>query len=112
MKKIVAIVRPNKFEAVKKALIEAGCSGVTIKKVKGHGRQMGITERYRGTEYQVSLLPKTEINMVVKAESVDKVIQTIISAARTGTIGDGKIFVFPVEGATNEFSFSPSLHLN
>ncbi|HXY86910.1 MAG TPA: P-II family nitrogen regulator [Candidatus Acidoferrales bacterium] len=97
MKKIVAIVRPNKFEAVKKALIAAGCSGMTIKEVKGHGRQMGITERYRGSDYRVDLLPKTEINMVVKAESVDNVIQTIISAARTGTIGDGKIFVFPVD---------------
>jgi len=97
MKKIVAIVRPNKFEAVKKALIEAGCSGMTIKEVKGHGRQMGITERYRGSDYRVDLLPKTEINMVVKAESVDNVIQTIINAARTGTIGDGKIFVFPVD---------------
>ena len=97
MKKIVAIVRPNKFEVVKKALIEAGCTGMTIKEVKGHGRQMGITERYRGSDYRVDLLPKTEINMVVKAESVDNVIQTIISAARTGTIGDGKIFVFPVD---------------
>ena len=112
MKKIVAIVRPNKFEVVKKALIEAGCTGMTIKEVKGHGRQMGITERYRGTEYHVCLLPKTEINIVVKDESVDNVIQTIISAARTGTIGDGKIFVFPMGGVVNKFSFKPSLHLN
>jgi len=112
MKKIVAIVRPNKFEAVKKALIEAGYIGMTIKGVKGHGRQMGITERYRGTEYLVSLLPKTEINMVVKEENVDNIIQTIISAARTGTIGDGKIFVFPVEGVINKFSSGSSLRLN
>jgi nitrogen regulatory protein P-II 1 len=97
MKKIVAIVRPNKFEVVKKALIEAGCTGMTIKEVKGHGRQMGITERYRGSDYRVDLLPKTEINLVVKEESVDNVIQTIINAARTGTIGDGKIFVSPVD---------------
>ena len=97
MKKIVAIVRPNKFEAVKKALIEAGCTGMTVKEVKGHGRQMGITERYRGSDYRVDLLPKTEINMIVKAESVDTVIQIIIDSARTGAIGDGKIFVFPVE---------------
>ena len=112
MKKIVAIVRPNKFEAVKKALIEAGCTHMTIKGVKGHGRQMGITERYRGNEYQVSLLPKTEINMVVKAESVDNVIQIIIGVARTGAIGDGKIFVFPVEEVVKIFSSSPSLRLN
>ena len=112
MKKIVAIVRPNKFEAVKKALIEAGCTGMTIKGVKGHGRQMGITERYRGSEYQVSLLPKTEINIVVKTESVDTVIQTIMGAARTGAIGDGKIFVFPVEEVVKIFSSSPSLRLN
>ena len=112
MKKIVAIIRPNKFEAVKKALIEAGCTGMTVKEVKGHGRQMGITERYRGTEYQVSLLPKTEIDMVVKTESVDTVIQIIIDTARTGAIGDGKIFVFPVEGVVRIFSFSPSLRLN
>jgi nitrogen regulatory protein P-II 1 len=97
MKKIVAIVRPNKFEEVKKALIEAGCSGMTVKEVKGHGRQKGITERYRGSDYRVDLLPKTEINMVVKAESVDTVIQIIIGSAQTGTIGDGKIFVLPVE---------------
>ncbi|HXY86911.1 MAG TPA: P-II family nitrogen regulator [Candidatus Acidoferrales bacterium] len=112
MKKIVAIVRPNKFDAVKKALIEAGYSGMTIKGVKGHGRQMGITERYRGTEYLVSLLPKIEINIVVKEESIDNIIQTIIGAARTGAIGDGKIFVFPVEGVISKFSSSPSLLLN
>ena len=112
MKKIVAIVRPNKLEAVKKALIEAGCTGMTIKGVKGHGRQMGITERYRGIEYQVSLLPKTEINIVLKAESVDNVIQIIINAARTGAIGDGKIFVLPVEEVVRIFSSSPSLRLN
>jgi nitrogen regulatory protein P-II 1 len=97
MKKIMAIVRPNKFEAVKKALIEAGCSGMTVTEVKGHGRQKGIMERYRGSDYRVDLLPKTEINMVVKAERVDTVIQIILGTARTGTIGDGKIFVFPVE---------------
>jgi len=112
MKKIVAIIRPNKFEAVKKALIEAGCTGMTVKGVKGRGRQKGITERYRGTEYQVSLLPKTEIDMVVKTESVDTVVQIIIDTARTGAIGDGKIFVFPVEGVVRIFSFSPSLRLN
>jgi nitrogen regulatory protein P-II 1 len=97
MKKVVAIVRPNKFEEVKKALIEAGCSGITVKEVKGHGRQMGITERYRGSDYRVDLLPKTEINLVVKAESVDTVIQIIVGAAQTGIIGDGKIFIHPVE---------------
>jgi nitrogen regulatory protein P-II 1 len=97
MKKIVAIVRPSKFEAVKKALIEVGCPGMTIKEVKGHGRQIGITERYRGSDYRVDILPKTEIDTVVNSDSVDKVIETIVNAARTGTIGDGKIFVFPVE---------------
>lgn len=97
MKKIVAIVRPSKFEAVKKALIEVGCTGMTIKEVKGHGRQIGITERYRGSDYRVDILPKTEIDTVVNNDSVDKVIETIVNAARTGTIGDGKIFISPVE---------------
>jgi nitrogen regulatory protein P-II 1 len=97
MKKIIAIIRPSKFEEVKRALIDLGCSGMTVNEVKGHGKQLGITERYRGTDYKVDLLPKIQIDMVVRAENVEKVIQTIRESAKTGNIGDGKIFVFPVE---------------
>jgi nitrogen regulatory protein P-II 1 len=97
MKKITAIIRPSKFEEVKRALIDLGCSGMTVNEVKGHGKQVGITERYRGTDYKVDLLPKTQIDMVVRAENVERVIQTIRESAKTGKIGDGKIFVFPVE---------------
>jgi nitrogen regulatory protein P-II 1 len=97
MKKIVAVIRPNKFEDVKRALIDLGCAGMTVKEVKGHGRQMGVMERYRGSDYRVDLLPKTEINMVVKAENVEEIVQTIVNTAKTGNIGDGKIFIFPVE---------------
>jgi nitrogen regulatory protein P-II 1 len=97
MKKIIAIIRPSKFEEVKRALIDLGCSGMTVNEVKGHGKQLGITERYRGTDYKVDLLPKTQIDMVVRAENVEKVIQTITESAKTGNIGDGKIFVLSVE---------------
>ncbi len=97
MKKIVAVIRPNKFEDVKRALIDLGCAGMTVKEVKGHGRQTGVTERYRGSDYRVDLLPKTEINIIVKAENVEDIVQTIVNAARTGNIGDGKIFIFPVD---------------
>jgi nitrogen regulatory protein P-II 1 len=97
MKKIVAVIRPNKFEDVKRALIDLGCAGMTVKEVKGHGRQMGVMERYRGSDYRVDLLPKTEINMIVKAENVEEIVKTIVNTAKTGNIGDGKIFIFPVE---------------
>ena len=97
MKKIIAIIRPSKLEEVKKALLDSGFAGMTIHDVRGHGRQLGITERYRGSDYRVDLLPKVQIDMVVNDDDVAKAIDIIVTTARTGTIGDGKIFVHPVE---------------
>ena len=97
MKKIEAIIKPFKLEEIKEALIEAEITGITISEVKGHGRQHGHTELYRGAEYVVDFLPKIKLELVVKEEDVEKVIDTISKAARTGKIGDGKIFVLPVE---------------
>ena len=97
MKKIEAIIKPFKLDDVKEALFEIGISGITVSEVKGHGRQQGHTELYRGAEYVVDFLPKVKIEIVVKEEEVEKVIKTIMENARTGKIGDGKIFVMPVE---------------
>ncbi len=97
MKKIEAIIKPFKLEDVKDALSELGINGMTIMEVKGYGRQQGHTELYRGAEYVVDFLPKIKIETVVKAEMVDEVIDAITKAARTGKIGDGKIFVSDVE---------------
>jgi nitrogen regulatory protein P-II 1 len=97
MKKILAIIRPDKLEDVKQALEDIGCHGLTVKEVKGRGRQLGITESYRGQDYNVDLLPKVEIEIVVKDEDTDNIIDTIIKTAQTGCIGDGKIFILPVE---------------
>jgi len=97
MKKIEAIIKPFKLEDVKEALFEIGISGITVSEVKGHGRQQGHTELYRGAEYVVDFLPKVKIEIVVKEEEVEKVVNTIMENARTGKIGDGKIFVMPVE---------------
>lgn len=97
MKKIIAIIRPSKLEEVKKALLESGFAGMTIHDVRGHGRQLGITERYRGSDYRVDLLPKVQIDMVVKDDDVTKAVDIIVRIARTGDIGDGKIFIHPVE---------------
>jgi nitrogen regulatory protein P-II 1 len=99
MKKIEAIIKPFKLDDVKEALFEVGISGITVSEVKGHGRQQGHTELYRGAEYVVDFLPKLKIEIVVKEEEVEKVIEAIIQSARTGKIGDGKIFVMPVEKA-------------
>ena len=99
MKKVEAIIKPFKLEDVKEALFDIGVSGITVSEVKGHGRQQGHTELYRGAEYVVDFLPKIKIEIVVKEEEVEKVIQTIMENARTGKIGDGKIFVMPVEKA-------------
>lgn len=96
MKKIQAIIRPFKLEEVKTALINAGIIGVTISEVRGFGRQKGQTERYRGSEYTVDFLGKLKIIVVVEDEKADLVIEKIMTAARTGEIGDGKIFVSPV----------------
>ncbi|AXV36859.1 MAG: transcriptional regulator [Methanobacterium sp. BRmetb2] len=97
MKRIIAIIRPEKLENVKEALEKIGCHGLTVKDVKGRGAQLGITESYRGYDYKVDLLPKTEIEIVAKDSEVDNILETIIVKARTGDIGDGKIFISPVE---------------
>ena len=96
MKKIQAIIRPFKLDEVKIALLNAGVIGVTISEVRGFGRQKGQTERYRGSEYTVEFLQKVKIIVVVEDERADKVVESIVAAARTGEIGDGKIFVSPV----------------
>jgi nitrogen regulatory protein P-II 1 len=99
MIKIEAILQPSKLDAVKDALLEAGIEGMTILEARGHGRQKGHTEFYRGREYTVDLLPKVKIELVITDEMKEKTIQAIIGAARTGRIGDGKIFVSPVDGS-------------
>jgi nitrogen regulatory protein P-II 1 len=98
MKRIEAVIKPFKLDDVKEALSSIGVQGMTVTEVKGFGRQKGHKEIYRGAEYLVDFLPKIKMEMVVPAEIVDQVLEKIISAARTGTIGDGKIFVTPVEG--------------
>ena len=96
MKLIKAIVRPNKVDDVREALEKMSISGMTVTEVRGHGKQKGHTAIYRGKEYNVSLLPKMEIEVVVADEAADEVVKTIIAAARTGEIGDGRVFVMPV----------------
>nr|AUN37053.1 nitrogen regulatory protein P-II [uncultured bacterium] len=99
MKKIEAIIKPAKLDAVKEALQGAGCQGMTVSEVKGFGRQKGHTEVYRGAEYVVEFQPKVKVEVVVVDDAVAKVITAISAAAKTGNIGDGKIFVSPVEEA-------------
>jgi nitrogen regulatory protein P-II 1 len=97
MKLITAIIKPFKLDAVKEALTAVGVEGMTVSEVKGFGRQKGHTEVYRGSEYTVDFLPKVKIEIVVGDEIKDKVVGAIIAAAKTGKIGDGKVFVSPVE---------------
>ncbi len=97
MKKIEAIIKPFKIEEVKDALTEVGITGMTVSEVKGYGRQAGHTELYRGAEYVVDFIPKVKIEVVVKAQDVDIIVEKIMEAARTGKIGDGKIFVSDIE---------------
>ncbi len=97
MKKVEVIIKPFKLDAVKTALNDIGIKGMTISEVKGYGRQKGHTEIYRGAEYKVDFLPKIKVEIIVEAEMVDKIIEVVVEAARTGKIGDGKIFVLPVE---------------
>lgn len=99
MKKIEAIIKPFRLDDVKDALQSVGVHGMTVTEVKGFGRQKGHKEIYRGAEYLVDFLPKVKVEIVVKADMVPQVIEKIIAAARTGSIGDGKIFVTPVESA-------------
>jgi nitrogen regulatory protein PII len=97
MKLIKSIVRPNKVDEVKDALEKIGISGMTVTEVRGHGKQKGHTAIYRGKEYNVSLLPKMQIEVVVSDANVDDAIKAIVEAAKTGEIGDGRVFVLPVE---------------
>ncbi len=99
MQKIEAVIQPSKLDSVKDALVEVGIDGMTILEARGHGRQKGHTEVYRGREYEVDLLPKVKIEIVVTDEMVDKTVNAIITAARTGTIGDGKIFISKIDEA-------------
>jgi nitrogen regulatory protein P-II 1 len=99
MQKIEAIIQPSKLEAVKTALVEAGVEGITILEARGHGRQKGHTEFYRGREYSVDLLPKIKLEVVVTDTMAEAAIAAILGAARTGKIGDGKIFVTRVDDA-------------
>jgi nitrogen regulatory protein PII len=101
MKLIKCIIRPNKVDEVQDALAKAGISGMTVTEVRGHGRQKGHTAMYRGKEYAVSLLPKMQIEIVADDDVVEEVIQTITKAARTGEIGDGRVFVLPVDHSYN-----------
>ena len=99
MKIVMAIIKPFKLDEVRDALTAAGVAGLTVTEVKGYGRQKGHTEIYRGTEYAVSFLPKLKIEVAVASDQVDKIIKAITSAAKTGQIGDGKIFVYGLDHA-------------
>ena len=97
MKLVIAIIKPFKLETVRDALLAVGITGMTVTEVKGYGRQKGHSEIYRGAEYAINFLPKVRIEVVIAAEQADRVVQAIGSAAKTGTIGDGKIFITPID---------------
>jgi len=97
MKKIEAIIRPFKLDEVKEALIEEGIKGITISEVRGYGRQKGHTETYRGAEYQIEFVPKIKIEIIVDDSRLDKAVEAILRAAKTGQVGDGKIFISDIE---------------
>jgi nitrogen regulatory protein P-II 1 len=99
MKKIEAIIQPHKLEEVKEALVNAGVDGITISEVHGHGRQKGHTETYRGAEYNVDVRPKIKLELVLPADHVERIVNVIADAAKTGKIGDGKIFISTIENA-------------
>jgi nitrogen regulatory protein P-II 2 len=99
MKLVIAVIKPFKLEDVRDALTQLGISGMTVSEVKGYGRQKGHTEIYRGAEYAVNFLPKMKIEVAVPADRTDKVVEAIVAAAKTGQIGDGKIFVVAIEQA-------------
>jgi nitrogen regulatory protein P-II 1 len=107
MRKIEAIIQPFKLEKVKEALDKVGVKGLTVTEVKGFGRQKGHTERYRGSEYEVEFIPKVKLEVVIPDDEIEPIIEAIVSSARTGRVGDGKIFVLPLEEAlrirTGEF---------
>src|SRR5512132_1206209 len=99
MKLVIAVIKPFKLDEVREALTRIGVHGMTVTEVKGYGRQKGHTEIYRGAEYQVNFLPKLRLEIAITREQLDQVIEVIAATARTGQIGDGKIFVMPVERA-------------
>jgi nitrogen regulatory protein P-II 1 len=99
MTKLEAVIQPSKLDAVKAALIEIGIDGLTVLEVRGHGRQKGHTEFYRGREYSVDLLPKIKLELVLRDERVDEVVKVVLAAAQTGKIGDGKIFLSRIDEA-------------
>jgi len=99
MKKIEAIIRPEKLEAVRTALIKAGCNGLMLTEIEGHGRQKGMVQQWRGEKYKIELLPKIKIEIVVSDKEAERIIKTIIENAKTGEIGDGKIFIYNIEEA-------------
>jgi nitrogen regulatory protein PII len=99
MKKIEAIIRPFKLEDVKAALIEEGIRGLTISEVRGYGRQKGHTETYRGSEYRIEFVPKIKIEVIVEDSNVEKIVEAILKTAKTGQVGDGKIFIYNVDDA-------------
>ena len=97
MKMLTAIIKPFKLDEVREAILDAGIAGVTTSEVKGFGRQKGHTELYRGAEYQVDFLPKVKLEIAVKDDDIDRLVEAIIKAANTGKVGDGKIFIQPLE---------------
>ena len=97
MKKIEAIIRPFKLEEVKEALVEEGIRGLTISEVRGYGRQKGHTETYRGSEYRIEFVPKIKIEVIIEDSKVEKIVDAILKTAKTGQVGDGKIFIYNVE---------------
>jgi nitrogen regulatory protein P-II 1 len=97
VKKIEAIIRPFKLEEVKEALVEEGIRGLTISEVRGYGRQKGHTETYRGSEYRIEFVPKIKIEVVIEDSKVEKIVDAILKTAKTGQVGDGKIFIYNVE---------------
>lgn len=99
MKKIEAIIRPDKFDAVKKALEEAGYTGVTLTEVEGHGKQKGLSQQFRGYKYKVEFLPKLKLEIVAPSADIPKLVKAIITSASTGQVGDGKIFVYTIDEA-------------
>jgi nitrogen regulatory protein P-II 1 len=99
MKKIEAIIQPHKLDDVKQALVTAGVEGITISEVHGHGRQKGHTETYRGAEYNVDVRPKIKLELVVSDAEIERIVNVIADSAKTGKIGDGKIFISPIENA-------------
>ena len=100
MKLITAIIKPQKLDAIKEALVSQGITGMTVSEAKGFGRQLGLTEVYRGTQYKVDLIPKIRLEVLVSSKLADKAIEIIVNAARTGSIGDGKVWATAVDSVT------------